>query len=147
MLNHRRTMHWISKSRILKWPKTTVITPYKRTFWIEFFQTAAEMKKVSSWKSNGKQKLFILLRKFIYSSDSRRSQIARRKIANKQISLANQGLTRSFHWWRAISKTSFFIVFFEFLTHLQFFDFKKVLTEKFSQTFRIWWYNFFPRIF
>ena len=37
------------------------------------------------------------------SSDSRRSNIARGKKANKQISLANQGLTRSFHWSRAIS--------------------------------------------
>ena len=65
----------------------------------------------------------------LYGSDSRRKQ-------NKQISLANQGLTRSFHWSRAISKTSFFS-FFEFLTHLQFFGFKIILTEKFCQTFRI----------
>ena len=33
------------------------------------------------------------------------------KKANKQISLADQSLTRSFHWSRAISKTSFFLVF------------------------------------
>ena len=72
----------------------------------------------------------------MYSSDSRRSNIARGKKANKQISLADQGLVRSFHLSRAISKTSFFS-FFEFLTHLQIFDFKIILTEKFSQTFRI----------
>ena len=44
----------------------------------------------------------------MYSSDSRRSNIARGKKAKKQISLAHQGVTRSFHWSRAISKTSFF---------------------------------------
>ena len=46
-----------------------------------------------------------------YCSDSRRSNTARGKKANKQISLADQGLTRSFHWSRATSKTSFFLVF------------------------------------
>ena len=46
-----------------------------------------------------------------YSSDSRRSNIARGTKAYKQISLADQGLTRSFHWSRAISQTSFFLVF------------------------------------
>ena len=45
---------------------------------------------------------------FYYSSDSTRGNIARGKKANKQISLADQGLTRSFHWSMAISKTSFF---------------------------------------
>ena len=73
---------------------------------------------------------------YVYSTDSRRSNIARGKKANKQISLADQGLSRSFHWSRAISKTSFFS-FFEILSHLQFFDFKIILTEKFCQTFRI----------
>ena len=43
----------------------------------------------------------------ICSSDSR-SNIAREKKANKQISLADQGLTRSFHWSRATCKTSGF---------------------------------------
>ena len=43
-----------------------------------------------------------------YSIDSRRSNIARGWKTNKQISLADQGFTRSFHWSRAISNTSFF---------------------------------------
>ena len=48
----------------------------------------------------------------ICSSDSR-SNIAHstRKKANKQISLADQGLTRSFHWSRATCKTSGFSFF------------------------------------
>ena len=45
-----------------------------------------------------------------YSNDSRRSNLARGNKANKQISLADRGLTRSFHWSRAISKTSIFSV-------------------------------------
>ena len=41
-----------------------------------------------------------------YSSDSRRRNIARGKKANKQISLADQGLVRSFHLSRAIFQES-----------------------------------------
>ena len=95
-----------------------------------FFKLFLEILK-THWRS---KEMFSAIAGIIYSSDSR-SNITRGKKAKKQISLADQGLTR-FHWSRAISKTSFFY-FFEFLTHLQFFDFKIILTEKFSQTFRI----------
>ena len=45
-----------------------------------------------------------------YSSDSR-SNITRGTEANKQISLADQGLTRSFHWCRERFPKHHFLVF------------------------------------
>ena len=74
-----------------------------------------------------KKKVLETFVQLMYSSDSRRSNIARGKKANKQISLANQGLTRSIHWSRAISKTSF-LYFFEFLTQR---TYKFLIPEKF----------------
>ena len=66
------------------------------------FELFLEILK-THWRS---KEIFSAIAGIIYSNDSR-GNITRGKKANKQISLADQGLTR-FHWSRAISKTSFF---------------------------------------
>ena len=73
--------------------------------------------------ANWRRKISRCIAGVLYNSDSRRSNIAHGTKANKQISLADQGLTRSFHWSRAIFKTSFFLVFWVF-DPLTIFDFK-----------------------